>query len=71
MQKECHIYWHNMKSNKPKYNIEQFAYDLEVLRKMIWLSDGQILEHFKKSFPLKVEIQLYDIKDIDIPIGKG
>ena len=43
----------NIKSIHNNYDVEQFAYDLKVLGKMIGMSDIQILEHFKESSPQK------------------
>ena len=37
------------------HDLEQFAYDLKVLGKMIGMSDEQIPEHFRESFPSKLK----------------
>ena len=42
-----------MKVNHKKYDVEQFAYDLKALWKIIGMSDKEILEHYKGSFPQK------------------
>ena len=51
LREQC-TYWHNMKFNYPKHDVEQFGYDKKVFGKMIGMSDEQILEHFRELFTL-------------------
>ena len=55
-----------MKFHHTKHEIEQFACDLKILGKMIDMSDEHILEHFKESFPPKLELQLLEIHNINM-----
>ena len=42
-QREQHIYWHSMRIDYNKHDVEQFTHDLKVLEKLIGMSDNQIL----------------------------
>ena len=57
-----------MKFNNNKYDVEQFAYDLRVLNKMIGMSDKQI---FKDSFLPQNKRQLLQTEDIDTTLVKA
>ena len=37
---------------------------------MIGMSDEQVLEYFKESFPLKIEAQLLETNDTDTALAK-
>ena len=71
MIREQQTYWHDMKFDHTKHDIEQFAYDLKVLGKMIEMSDEQVYEYFKETFPAQIEAQLLEIEDIDVASGKA
>ena len=43
-------YWQNVKFDHDKHNREQFAYDLKILGKTIWMSDELVPQHFKIAF---------------------
>ena len=43
-----------MEFDHNKHDVEQFAFDLKVLGKMICMSDEQVLGHINESFPLKI-----------------
>ena len=45
-----------MRPNHTKNDMEQFAYDLQMLGKMICMSNEQVLEHFKEAFLAKIEV---------------
>ena len=40
-----------MKFDHTKHDIELFTCDLKVLEKITGMSEEQVLEHFKESFP--------------------
>ena len=69
--KEQHKYWQDMKFDHNKHDVEQFAYDLKVLGKMLGMSDEQLLENFKEAFPFKIEVVLLEINNVDTAIGKA
>ena len=48
--------------------MQQFAYDLNILSKMIGMSDDQVLEHLKEAFSPKIKTQIPQIDDINIAI---
>ena len=66
---EQYTYWHNMKFNHNKQNVEQFVYALKVLGKMTGMSDKQILEHLNELFPPKTEVQVLLTEDTDVAIS--
>ena len=70
IQREPHTCWHNMKFDYVKHDVEEFAYDLKFLSKVIGLSDEQVLEYFKEFFHPKIESysSLRKISVIDMEI---
>ena len=55
-----------MKIIHTKHDLEQFAYAIKDVGKIIGMSDEKVLEHFKEVFPPKIEAQLIEIDDIDM-----
>ena len=60
-----------MKFNHNKHDVEQSAYDIKVLGKIISMINEQILEDLKESFQTKIKAQLREIGDTDVTIGKA
>ena len=42
-----------MKFDHTKHDVEEFAYDIKALVKMIGISDEQVQDHFKEVFSTK------------------
>ena len=55
LQEQC-TYWQNMKFKHSKDDVEQFAYDRNVLPKTMGIPDEQALDNFKKAFSTKDQI---------------
>ena len=60
-----------MKSDCTKHDLDQVAYDLKVLAKIMVMSEDQILDLFQGIIPKELENKLPEILDTDAAIVKA
>ena len=62
--------WQNVKFDHNNCDIQQFTYYLIALSHIVGMSDKQVIQHFKKALPPKVEAQLLEIDDTNVTTRK-